>query len=58
MQLFEWSVRADMSEIWDKWFQRKILQEEKSFHVQDLDLNSQYTFMYFMALKNIQMYYL
>lgn len=49
---------ADICETWDKWFQWKILQPEKLSHEQDLDWNSQYAPIYFMALKNIPMCYL
>lgn len=55
---FEQSMRADISETWDKLFQWKILQPEKLSQVQDLDLKSQHTSIYFMALKNIQMSFL
>lgn len=37
-------------------FNKKIVQLEKLSHIQELDLNSQYTLTCFMALKHIQMH--
>lgn len=56
--LFEQSMRANMNETWDKWFQWKIKQVEKLLHVQGLDLNSQYTPSIFHGFINTQIYYL